>query len=94
MQHDKDQTKICLAIKVNRAFCCLHHSNISLDMMGVNRNTAAYYFQWLRKIIVYQPSKESHEVFAGEVEVDENYFWGTRKVKRGPRGGRSNNKKI
>ena len=50
------------------------------DLIGVNRNTAAYYFQRLRKIIVYQLEQESHEVFAGEIEVDESYFGGTRKV--------------
>ena len=40
----------------------------------VNRNTAAYYFQRLREIIVYQLEQASHEVFAGEIEVDESYF--------------------
>jgi transposase len=53
------------------------------DLIGVNRNTAAYYFQRLREIIVYQLEQESHEVFAGEIEVDESYFGGTRKGKRG-----------
>ena len=53
------------------------------DLMGVNRNTAAYYFQRLREIIVYQLEQESLEVFAGEIEVDESYFGGTRKGKRG-----------
>lgn len=53
------------------------------DLIGVNRNTAAYYFQRLREIIVFQLDQESHEVFAGEIEVDESYFGGTRKGKRG-----------
>jgi transposase len=53
------------------------------DLIGVNRNTAAYYFQRLREIIVYQLEQESHEVFAGEIEVDKSYFGGTRKGKRG-----------
>lgn len=64
-------------------------------MIEVNRNTAAYYFQRLRLIIAYQLEQESHEVFAGEIEVDESYFGGTRKGKRGrgsagkvPRGGK------
>ena len=52
-------------------------------MIGVNRNTAAYYFQRLREIIVYELEQASHEVFAGEIEVDESYFGGTRKGKRG-----------
>ena len=53
------------------------------DLIGVNRNTAAYYFQRLREIIVVELEQASHEVFAGEIEVDESYFGGTRKGKRG-----------
>jgi transposase len=53
------------------------------DLIGVNRNTATYYFQRLREIIALQLEQESHEVFAGEIEVDESYFGGTRKGKRG-----------
>jgi transposase len=58
-------------------------ARFAADLIGVNRNTAAYYFQRLREIIVYQLEQESHEVFAGEIEVDESYFGGTRKGKRG-----------
>ena len=39
------------------------------DLISVNRNTAAYYFQRLREIIVTQLEQESHEVIAGEIEV-------------------------
>ena len=53
------------------------------DLIGVNRNTSAYYFQRLREIIAYQQEQASHEVFEGEIEVDESYFGGTRKGKRG-----------
>lgn len=53
------------------------------DLIGVNRNTATYYFQRLREIIACQLEQESHEVFEGEIEVDESYFGGTRKGKRG-----------
>ena len=52
-------------------------------LVGVHRNTAAYYFQRLREIIAEQLEAESHEVFGGEIEVDESYFGGTRKGKRG-----------
>ena len=53
------------------------------DLVGVNRNTAAYYFQRLRAIISYHVAQEAHEIFEGEIEVDESYFGGTRKGKRG-----------
>ena len=58
-------------------------SRCAAGLIGVNRNTAAYYFQRLREIIVTQLEQDSHEVFAGEIEVDESYFGGTRKGKRG-----------
>ena len=52
-------------------------------LVGVNRNTAAYYYQRLREIIALHMEQESHEVFDGEIEVDESYFGGTRKGMRG-----------
>ena len=53
------------------------------DLIGVNRNTAAYYFQRLREIIAYELAQVSHEVFESEIEVDESYFGGARKGYRG-----------
>ena len=53
------------------------------DLIGVNRNTAAYYFKRLREIITDELEQVSHEVFAGEIEVDESYFGGARKGNRG-----------
>ena len=53
------------------------------DLVGVNRNTAAYYFQRLRDIIADHIEQAAHEIFDGEIEVDESYFGGTRKGKRG-----------
>ena len=43
--------------------------------------TAAYYFQRLRKIIA--EAIEDKELLSGEFEVDESYFGGKRKGKRG-----------
>ncbi len=53
------------------------------ELVGVHRNTAAYYFQRLREIIAHHLEQEAHEVFDGEIEVDESYFGGVRKGKRG-----------
>lgn len=52
-------------------------------LVGVNFKTACYYFQRLREIIAHHLEQESHEVFDGEIEVDESYFGGHRKGKRG-----------
>ena len=52
-------------------------------LCAVNRKTAAFFFLRLREIIAYEQAPESHEVFDGEIEVDESYFGGRRKGKRG-----------
>ena len=57
------------------------------ELIGVNRKTAGYYFHRLREIIAYQLEQESQEVFGGEIEVDESYFGGSRKGKRGRGAG-------
>jgi transposase len=53
------------------------------SLVGVNKSTAAYFYHRLREIIVLEIEQESHEVFDGEIEVDESYFGGRRKGKRG-----------
>jgi len=51
------------------------------SLVGVNKTTASYYFQRLRQIIY--DNSEHLELLDGEVEVDESYFGGRRKGKRG-----------
>lgn len=53
------------------------------SLCGVNRKTAALYFLRLREIIAYELEAESAAMFGGEIEVDESYFGGRRKGKRG-----------
>lgn len=53
------------------------------ELVGVNFKTAAYYFRRLRELIAAQIEQEAHEAFGGEIEVDESYFGGRRKGKRG-----------
>lgn len=50
-------------------------------LVDVHRNTAALYFHRLRQLICQAIDDASP--FAGEVEVDESYFGGARKGKRG-----------
>jgi transposase len=50
-------------------------------LVDVNKNTAAFYFHRLRPLI-YQ-AVEDESLFSGEIEVDECYFGGRRKGKRG-----------
>jgi len=51
-------------------------------VLGVNRNTARLFFHRLRVIIAEEQEKLSPFI-EGEVEVDESYFGGRRKGKRG-----------
>ncbi len=53
------------------------------DLVGVNRKTAAYYFERLRRIISVHLEEEAGEFLSGEIEVDESYFGGRRKGRRG-----------
>ncbi|SMN01699.1 Mobile element protein [uncultured Candidatus Thioglobus sp.] len=49
--------------------------------MDVNKTTASYYFHLLRELIYH--NDDNGELVAGEIEVDESYFGGKRKGKRG-----------
>ncbi len=53
------------------------------SLCGVNRKTAAFYFHRLREIITFELEAENAAMFGGEIEVDESYFGGKRKGKRG-----------
>ena len=53
------------------------------SLCGVNRKTAALYCLRLREIIAYELEAESEAMFGGEIEVNESYFGGRRKGKRG-----------
>jgi len=50
-------------------------------LINVNKTTAAYYFHRLREIIALETQNEA--LLSGEFEVDESYFGGHRKGKRG-----------
>ena len=53
------------------------------DLIGIQPNTAALYYRKLRQIIVARLAEIEHEIFEGVVELDESYFGGVRKGKRG-----------
>ena len=53
------------------------------QLVSVNKTTASYYFHRLRLLI--HENSEHLEMFTGEVEVDESYFGGSCKGKRGRR---------
>ena len=51
------------------------------SLVGINKNTSSYYFHRLRQLIYM--NSEHLEMLEGEIEVDESYFGGRRKGKRG-----------
>lgn len=57
------------------------------DLLGINRNTATLFYRKVRGVIVWNLEQEAHQYFAGEVELDESYFGGKRKGKRGRGAG-------
>ena len=52
-------------------------------LCGVNRKTAAYYFHRLREIVALELEAKGKALFDGEIKVDESYFGGNRKGRRG-----------
>ena len=52
-------------------------------LVGVNQKTAVYYVHRLREIISHHLEEDADAVLSGEIEVDESYFGGRRKGKRG-----------
>ena len=53
------------------------------DLLGIQTNSAALFYRKLREVIAYHLEQEAHEIFEGVVELDESYFGGARKGKRG-----------
>ena len=54
------------------------------DLLGIQPNSAALFYGKLREVIAYHHlEQEAHEIFDGAVELDESYFGGVRKGKRG-----------
>jgi transposase len=56
-------------------------ARLAAVLVGVNKSTASYYFYRLRELIF--KAVEDDTPFSGEIEVDESYFGGKRKGKRG-----------
>ena len=52
-------------------------------LTGINRHTARLYFHKLRELISEKLEADLPEKFSGEIELDESYFGGVRKGKRG-----------
>ena len=55
----------------------------SADLLGIRANTAILFYTKIRRIISFYLDQKVSEVFDGHIELDESYFGGMRKGKRG-----------
>ncbi len=53
------------------------------DLLGIQPNTAALFYHKIRQVIAARLEAQAEEMFGGEIELDESYFGGARKGKRG-----------
>ena len=65
-----------------RQFVAGATARTAAELVGVNRHTATLYFHKLRELIASKLA-EKEPWLSGEIEVDESYFGGSRKGKRG-----------
>ena len=64
-------------------FCAGVTPRSAAELTGINRNSSILFFDKLRELIFEQLALETPELMGGEVELDESYFGGIRKGKRG-----------
>lgn len=72
-----------IQIELIKYFCGGSTACSSAELTGVNRNTAVLFFHKLREVIFTELEALSPPQMSGEIEVDESYFDGRRKGKRG-----------
>ena len=53
------------------------------DLLDIHPNSAALFYKKVRTLISFHIDQQAREVFEGEIELDESYFGGVRKGKRG-----------
>jgi len=53
------------------------------DILKIEHNSAALFYKKIRQVIAHHLQDESNELFDGCIELDESYFAGVRKGKRG-----------
>jgi len=53
------------------------------DFLEIQPNTAILFYKKIRQVIVHYLALEAKETFDGKIELDESYFGGHRKGKRG-----------
>ena len=53
------------------------------NLIGIQPNSVALFYNTIRQVIMYHLDQNAQKVFDGQIELDESYFGGARKGKRG-----------
>ena len=83
MQITNCKLKISIQRRLLEFFVLEVTARSAADILGIQYNSSVLFYRKIRQIISYYLSLEASEVFAGQVELDESYFGGMRKGKRG-----------
>lgn len=76
-----------IQIELIKYFCAGTTARSAAQLSGINRNTAILFFHKLREVVNDHLDEITPKHFNGEIEVDESYFGGRRKGKRGRGAG-------
>ena len=87
IQRRRSRLSRSIQIELIKYFCAGTTARSAAQLSGINRNTAILFFHKLREVIYAHLEKNTPPHFSGEVEVDESYFGGRRKGKRGRGAG-------
>ena len=79
----KSRLPVSIQQELVRHFVAGASARSAAELCGVNRNTAILYFHKLRELIAEKLTADAPDLMAGEIEVDESYFGGVCKGKRG-----------
>ena len=79
----RSRLRASIQIELIKYFCAGVTARSAAQLTGINRNSAILFFHKLREVIFEQLALEAPELLGGEIEVDESYFGGMRKGKRG-----------
>jgi transposase len=74
-------------LELIKLFIAQTTARTAADLTGINRNSVRLFYHKLREIIAFNLDEENQGYFAGEIELDESYFGGVRKGRRGRGAG-------
>ena len=83
----RSRLSLSMQIELIKYFCAGVTARSAAELSGVNRNTAILFFHKLRETIHEEIISGETTQMSGEIELDESYFGGRRKGKRGRGAG-------